>query len=459
VLAQLKGMPAALERSAPALDADAAMLRARAVATTRVERVELPLGTGATALEGTTVLELGTYYAAPYGATLLAELGARVIKIEELSGDPMRNMMPFPEVAGIKALQGKESFAVDIATEAGRQLVYELVSRADVVLQSFRAGVADRLKVDAATLRAINPSLIYLEAPGYGTGGPYGHRPAFAPTIGAAAGLAWRNAGSSIPDGPELGLEQVKQAAIPLALAVMGAGNCDGFASVSVATAMLLGLLVRERTGAAEQMLTTMIGSATHALCETLVSYDAAPQPMTADVDLYGYGPCYRLYEAAEGWVFFAAPSDAEFAAASALLDPTGSLGVEARFATVAARKEHEAELAELLAAGFLAKTAADWEQVLLAADVACVEVAAGPPEACFMDEGQPGQLSGLVTTAWHPMLDDHERLAPLVSMSRSRSVAGNGCTIGQHTDTIMAELGHSDEAIADLRFAGVIGG
>jgi len=79
--------------------------------------------------------------------------------------------------------------------------------------------------------------------------------------------------------------------------------------------------------------------------------------------------------------------------------------------------------------------------------------------EANFMDEGSPGRLSGLVTEAWHPILDEHARLTPLVSMSRSASVAGGGCLVGQHTNAIMKELGYTDSAIAELREARIVGG
>ena len=457
VLAQIRGANNAPGVSAPLLDQDAAELRERTISKVlQGERVETD---GRPPLDGVTVLELGTYYAAPFGATLMAEYGARVIKIEELSGDPMRNMLPFPEIAGIKAVQGKESFGVDIHTEAGRQLLLELVAKADVVLQSFRAGVADRLKVDAASLKAVNPNLIYVEAPGYGTGGPNGHRPAFAPTIGAAAGLAWRNAGAMIPDGPDLTLQEVKDAAVPMALAVMGVGNCDGFASVGVATAMMLGLLARERTGESHELLTTMIGSATHALSEAVVTYDGAPQPPTADKEVYGFSATYRLYQAAEGWVFVAAPSDEEFSDLAKILDPSGTLRSDNRFSTAAERETNGQELASRLAELFLSRTASEWERELLAVDVACVEVTSGPVEANFLDEDRAGRASGFVTMTWHSILDEHERLTPLVTMSRSGSVAGGGCMVGQHTDTIMSELGHSDQAIADLRLAGVIGG
>ena len=128
-------------------------------------------------LAGVTIVELGTFYAAPYGAAVLADFGARVIKVEAPEGDPLRNLMPFPELAGVKAMQGKESVAVDMASERGREIVLELARRADVVLQSFRAGVAERHGYTAADLLAVNPDLVYLNAPGYGSDGPCGHRP------------------------------------------------------------------------------------------------------------------------------------------------------------------------------------------------------------------------------------------------------------------------------------------
>ena len=125
----------------------------------------------------------------------------------------------------------------------------------------------------------------------------------------------------------------------------------------------------------------------------------------------------------------------------------------------VALRRENDAALVAALGGPFAERTAAEWESLLGAVDVACVEVAAGPVEANFMDEGGPGQSMGLVTEAWHSILDDHARLSPHVSMSRSAGVAGGGCLVGEHTDSIMLELGHSEKTISDLRFAGVIGG
>ncbi len=151
------------------------------------------------------MLELGGMFAAPFGATVLADLGARVIKVEPLGGDTIRDVMAFPEAGGGKVLQGKESIALDIRTPEGLAIVHELARRCDVVLQCYRAGVAARIGIDEATFKALNPDLVYLNSPGYGIDGPYGGKPAYAPSIGAASGVSLTDAplGGSRPDSHE----------------------------------------------------------------------------------------------------------------------------------------------------------------------------------------------------------------------------------------------------------------
>ena len=462
-LVRMEGTPAALDRPAPRLGQHDDAIRARAAS-------DGPAGAGhpVTAapaegsrrrppLEGVTVIELGTYYAAPYGATLLAELGARVIKLEQPDGDPHRNMLGFPEVAGLKVLQGKECVAVDVHTERGRAIAHDLIRRADVVLQSFRAGVAERLGLDAPTLLGLNPDLVYLSSPGYGTGGPCGHRPAFAPTIGAAAGLAWRNAGSTIPEQADLDVEVVKPTAMRLAAAVMGVGNADGFSAVSAGTALLLGLVARQRGAGGQAMLTTMLSSVAHALSEVMVEYDDKPDVATADPGLHGFHALYRLYEAADGWVFLAAPSQREWERLTGVLPSGGALAEDERFATVASRRTHDDALAAALAAVFRERPAETWERDLRAADVACVVAVDAPVEAQFLDEAGPGRACGFVTSGHHPVLDDVPRLAPLVRCSRSSTVAGDAGLVGQHTRAVLAELGYPDEEVDALARDGVV--
>src|SRR5205085_607806 len=106
------------------------------------------------------------------------------------------------EISGVKVLQGKQSAAVDVGTPEGRAIALDLATQVDAVLLAFRGGVAQRLRLGPDELRAVNPSLVVLEAPGYGVGPPHGHRPAFAPTMGAGSGLAFRNLASGVPTDP-----------------------------------------------------------------------------------------------------------------------------------------------------------------------------------------------------------------------------------------------------------------
>jgi crotonobetainyl-CoA:carnitine CoA-transferase CaiB-like acyl-CoA transferase len=451
-LLRMYATPVELTEPAPALDAhgeearEAARDLARGDGTATATAVPTPAPSAP--LAGVTVIELGTYYAAPFGTTILADLGARVIKVEQLDGDPLRIVVPFPEIGAIKALQGKESVAVDIASDEGRAIVLELVRRADVVMQSFRAGVAQRLGYGAADLLAVNPDLVYLNAPGYGTDGPHGGRPAFAPTIGAGSGLAYRNVGgvANVPQGPELELDRIKRGTMRIGTAAMALGHADGFASIAVGTALLLGLLAKRRGAPGQEMSTSMLSTMAHALVEDMVEYEGRAPLVTADRELYGLGPRYRLYETASGWVFLAAPDPDEWPALA------GAMGLPPEV-------PDDAALTALLAERFREKSAADWEAALTSVDVACAEVVKGPVEEVVWYSGGMGAELGIVTDQTHPVIGDYPRLKPMVNFSRSTGVAGAAPLLGQHTDAVLRELGFDDGGIDRLRRDNVVGG
>jgi crotonobetainyl-CoA:carnitine CoA-transferase CaiB-like acyl-CoA transferase len=454
-IAHLRATPANVGRPAPAPREHDAAVRSEAESQATPSKMPVAEPRGAP-LAGITVIELGTYYAAPFAATLLAELGARVIKLEELAGDPHRHMLPMPEVAGIKVLQGKESIAVDLGTAEGRDVAHAIIAKADVVLQSFRGGVAEKLGLDPVTIRALNPDIIYLSAPGYGVDGPYARRPAFAPTIGAAVGFAHRNAAATIPAHAGLTLEEVKPASLQMFCAGASGGNADGMSAVTAATAMLLGLLARKRGMGGQDMFTSMLSSAAHALSEVLVTYEGAPTVAAPDPGCYGLHALYRLYQAGDGkWLFLAAPTDRDWGRLTAALKGGGDLATDPRFAGAQARAEHDDALVATLAAHFATKGAQAWEDTLLPHGVACVAVWDGPVEANFIDEGSFGRASGFVTQGHHPFLDEVPRLAPLVAFSRSATIAGNAGLLGQETDILLREFGFGQEAIAALHAAG----
>jgi crotonobetainyl-CoA:carnitine CoA-transferase CaiB-like acyl-CoA transferase len=407
-------------------------------------------------LEGITILEFGLWYAAPFGPALLADLGARVIKIEPVTGEPMRNVMPFPEAGGVKVLQGKESVAIALERAESREIVRRLSRRADAVLVSYRAGVAAKHGVDYETLRRENPRLVYLSAPGYGVDGPCARKPAYAPTIGAASGAALYQAGPSIPQGPDLSLDQIKPASIRLNYAAQAPGNADGCSALGVATALLLGLVARERTGVGQEMMTSMLCTTAYAVSDDALTYAGKPPRHGPDAGLYGLSALYRLYETASGWVFLAVVRDREWEALSRALAPRTDLGADARFATAARRRDNDSALAEALARVFREASASEWERELTPLDIACVEVAPGPVSRAIMEDAITRE-AGFLAEVDHPTFGRHRRLAPIVSLSLTPGESRPAPLVGQDTERVLREIGFGEAAISDLESRGVI--
>lgn len=443
--------PARVGGPAPLLDAD------RAVLGTWKPRPASPATAAAAGdappLAGLTVLELGSFYAAPYGATILTDLGARVIKIEETGGDHFRLLIAFPEAAAMKVLQGKQSLAVDIGTPEGRQIVLDLAKNVDLVLSAFRAGVAKRHGLGAADFHAVNAGIIYVDSPGYGTDGPYGRRPAFAPTISAGTGVAMRNIGQVPPPEQmrDLRPEQMRPMALRLTVAAnKGGTQPDGISALTVGTALSLAAYLRATGRGGHHMKTSMLLSTAHALSETMLEYEGKPVPPTADAKTLGYSALYRLYLTSDGWVFLAAHGPRDWPRLVAAVSDRLPELTEAPWQDGQYHVEHDAELATLLEKLFLQQPAAEWEGQLLAAGVGCVVAEHRTMESSLM--GEFGQASGFVQDAYSPIFDMYPRLGPLVSFSRSQTRCLGGCITGQHTDEILAELGHPLESIALLR-------
>ena len=405
-------------------------------------------------LHGVTILELGSMFAGPYGVTLLTDLGARVIKVEPLDGDNIRGMLPFPEAAGAKVLQGKESCAVDFTKPEGLSLVYELVKRCDIVVQCFRGQAAERAKIDEATLKAMNPDLVVLSTSGYGLGGPFGHRPAYAPSIAAASGLAVLDSGDAMH--PPTDLDDLHRTAATLfSGGTIAAVQADGIAAVGVASALLVCLYAKRRGIDLHHTETTMLGTAQNALIWSNISYRDQPAVPTADAEFLGLTALYRLYRAADGWVFLAAPTAREWESfAKAMQSYVDLLGDE-RFADADSRAHNDDVLARLLEQVFLAKTKLEWERELTAQDVGCVEVT--ERNSGIVLQSDTCRDAGYSVEADSPIFDKHLRLAPLYRFSRSLTKASGGCTVGQHTAAILSEIGVDDNQIADLRSRGII--
>ena len=145
-------------------------------------------------LDGVLVLDLSMFVAGPFATMILADLGADVVKVEPLSGDPVRTSGIGPEFRGENAQfhsynRNKKSLCLDLKSERGRELFYELTKKADIVFDNFRPGVLERLQLDYDQLREVNPAIICVSLSGFGQDGPWAERPGYDPLIQAMGGF------------------------------------------------------------------------------------------------------------------------------------------------------------------------------------------------------------------------------------------------------------------------------
>lgn len=456
-IVKASGTPADLTRSAPTLDQHRAEILELAGQGQASNALPTASASDDLPLAGVTVLELATLFAAPHGATMLTDLGARVIKVEPLKGDMIRNIIPFPESGGAKVMQGKESIAIDLATPDGLAAIKQVAATVDVVIQGYRAGAMSKLGLDYESIKATNPDVIYVNAPGYGVDGPYGSKPAYAPSIGAASGIPLANAGGTVEERPDLTMDQIKDGARRLSAAgTMSNAQADGFAALGVATAILFGVAARQRGAGGQELFSSMLNTASHAMSAQAVTYPGAPKEPAPDSQLRGLGSLYRVYDAAEGYVFLAAPTDPEWGRLAEALEPYADLAADPRFADAASRGANTRALIDSLTAVFATKPAVDWERELLSQGIGCVSVHTDLIETMLFDDSF-GRASGYVVDVHHPVFDDHPRLAPYIRFSRSATRALPGVLAGQHTDQILAGIGKTPDEIEDLRQRNVV--
>ena len=409
-------------------------------------------------LEGITVLEFATVIAAPLGAALLADLGARVIKVEPPGGDSLRgNSAGLPGHVGVtKTTAGKESICLDLKQEEGQAIVARLLAQADVLIHNYRPGVPERLGIGYELAQGLSPGIVYISVNGYGPRGPSATRPSAHPIPGAVIGGALQQAGPSMPPERCESLDELREAARWLFRS--NEANPDPNTSLVVASSALLGLYARRRTGLGQQLFVSMLGANTYANADAFVDYAGVRPRPPLDADLCGPGPLYRLYPAREGWVFLAVVTDGEWARLCELLDEgeRDPLAADVRFATSEAREANAGALADVLGQRFAQRDADEWELLLIAVDVGCVRADGAIPGEFFLRNEQ-ALANGFTPTASHAIWGDYQRWGPLVSFSATPGRYGPGVLAGQHADAILQELGYDAAAIARQREAGVV--
>jgi crotonobetainyl-CoA:carnitine CoA-transferase CaiB-like acyl-CoA transferase len=363
---------------------------------------------------------------------LLGDLGADVIKVEPLTGDPARAWGPF--VAGeSRWFQGwnrnKRSLAVNLATADGRQLAHRLLERADVVLENFRPGVTERLQIDYATARKHNPGVIYCSSTAFGSRGPLRLRPAYDPVLQSMGGAAHGNLRTAGK------------------IAICSVAVSDYQAAMLAVTGVLAALYHRQKTGEGQHLETSLLQAVlsiqSHHFCEALEHEEEGP-----------IGICpYRLFETKDTPIFVGAATDRFFRKLCEVLG-TPDLADDPRFVTNPLRLRHQGELHALLEPRFLTKSAAEWEALLLNGGVPCGVVATyqqffATPQVAAMDMNPVVQ---------HPKIGAMRMAGvPLHFDKTPGRIQRAPPTLGQHTDEVLREHGYDVAAIETLRQQGVL--
>ncbi|MDO8731536.1 MAG: CoA transferase [Actinomycetota bacterium] len=445
-LVRFSDNPAHISSSSPLLNENEAELRSR-VAMVELASFPISKAPATLPLEGLTILELGMFFAAPYGSTILTDLGARVIKLEVLEGDPMRTQQAFPEAGAMKVLQGKESVALNLGSPHAKAIVEKIAKDVDIVMCSFRAGAADRMGLGFEGIKAMNPRIMYLYCPGFGLLAPQGAAPAYAPVISAGAGISMRSVGFLIPEGVPDSNKRLREYAKKLqAGGATAAVQPDGVAAFAVGTALAMASYLQAIGLLGQELLTTMLMSCAHLQGEAMVEFEGRWPESSTDIEILGVSALQRLYETAAGWIAISVTTQREWESLAELLWIPND---DQRFMSGPLRHEHDDELVEMLSKLFLAHEAVEWEARALVAGVPLLEVNTERPELIFL--GPIAEEHGWVTRIESPIVGEMPRLSPFQKFSRSKTQALPGNTVGQHTAKVMREIGYSDAEIAEF--------
>jgi len=396
----------------------------------------------ALALGHLTVLDLTQVMAGPYCCQLLGDLGADVIKIEPVGrGDATREAtgqrLPHGESAAFLAVnRNKRSIALDLKSPAGRHTFYRLVREADVVVESFRPGVAARLGIDYPALRALNSRLVYASISGFGQAGPYADRPGYDLIAQAMSGIM---SVTGDPDGPPV------KSGVPVS---------DMSAGLFCAVGILGACLAREVTGEGQSIDASLYDSALALSIWETAELWATGEPPRRLGSAHRVNAPYEALSTRDGHVTIGANNDRLWQRLCAVLDRPDLLADD-RFRTNTDRVRRRAELADELCVTLKERDTDDWVAALLAAGVP-----AGPIRDYRESCSDPHTLAReMVVELDHPVEGRIRSLGIPVKLSATpgtiRRVAP---ALGEHTDEILAAAGFSADEIAAMRAEGAVG-
>jgi crotonobetainyl-CoA:carnitine CoA-transferase CaiB-like acyl-CoA transferase len=397
------------------------------------------------------VLDLSRILAAPWASQILADLGAEVVKVERPgAGDDTRTWGPpfLKDAEGrdtkeagyyLAVNRGKRSITVNLDSAEGQEIVKALAMRADIVLENYKAGTLARYGLDEASLRKLNPRLIYCSVTGFGQTGPRRDQPAYDFLIQAMGGLM---SVTGERDGRPGGGPQ--KVGVPIV---------DLMTGMYTAVSVLAALARRNESGVGDAIDIAMLDVQVATLSNQAMNYLVSGKVPRRNGNAHPNIQPQDVYACADGDVILVVGNDGQFAKLCGVLGHA-EWRTDERYATNAQRVRNIAELSALLREAF-----AGWERERLIAALDAAGVPCGPiNDVAEVFEEPQVKARGLLRHVPHPAGVDVPQVgSPMRFADNPLQTSAAPPLLGQHSDDILSELGYGASDIAALRAAGAI--
>ncbi|MEO0983593.1 MAG: CoA transferase [Pseudomonadota bacterium] len=391
------------------------------------------------AFDGIRIVDLTTMISGPMACMVMADQGAEVIKVESLAGDQVRALGPRHNGmtgAFFSCNRGKKSVAVDLKTEDGKAVLWDLIASADALVQNFRPGAIDRMGFGEEAVRKAKPDILYVSISGFGEKGPYAHKRVYDPVIQALTGS------TDVQADRQTGRPQMFQVII-----------ADKVTALTAAQAISAGLFARERTGEGQHIKLSMLDSliaffwAEQMPTLNFVGHEADPATFRSGMDL--------IYETEDGFITAGAVSDKEWRGLCTVLGKPEWIE-DPRFKEAGPRMKSVGVRKELTAAEIAKWKSAD---ILWRLDEADVPSAPLLKRIDLLEDEQV-KANELLVVDEYGDLGPVRQPRPAARFDGTPSaIRGAAPKLGEHAGEVLGGLGYSEEKIAGLRGAGVLGG
>jgi crotonobetainyl-CoA:carnitine CoA-transferase CaiB-like acyl-CoA transferase len=392
-------------------------------------------------LHGVRVLELAHLIAGPICGMYLADMGADVVKVESREAPDAgrsvyaRVMRNGEGVLHLTVNRNKRAICLDVKQPEGRAAFRRLAAWADVIIEGFRGGVAERLGIDYEAIRSVNPRLIYCSISAFGPEGPWREKPGLDSLAQALGGLM---AITGEPDGGPV---------------LCGAPVADTLGGMLAIQGVLTALIARASSGQGQRVDASLLNGMLFAHTARLSVFHETGEPLPR----YGSGHPeivpYQAFEARDGWLFVAAWVDRLWRPFCKAMGQD-ALGTDPRFASPQDRLEHRAELEAILTPVFRARPVAHWMEALEQADVLCAPVNDYPG----LVRHPQVMATGFITEQDHPRAGRFRTVATPVKLEKTPgTIRTPAPRLGEHSEAVLTEAGFTKAEIEQLAARGII--